>query len=109
MEQSRTLQKEVSKFIESQKKKLALYFLPSYSPDLNPDEHVWAYLKGFKLKAHQAKNMGEFKPLVLSKNEIYPKKRSSYFFIFLWLIISVINAKLYIINTNQIIGFYGRK
>ena len=59
--------KEVSKFIESQKKKLALYFLPSYSPDLNPDEHVWAYLKGFKLKAHQAKNMGEFKPLVLSK------------------------------------------
>ena len=50
--------KEVSKFIESQKKKLALYFLPSYSPDLNPDEHVLAYLKGFKLKAHQAKNRG---------------------------------------------------
>ena len=50
--------KEVSKFIESQKKKLALYFLPSYSPDLNPDERVWAYLKGFKLKAHQAKIWG---------------------------------------------------
>ena len=75
--------KEVSKFIESQKKKLALYFLPSYSPDLNPDEHVWAYLKGFKLKAHQAKNMGEFKPLVLSKMRSIQRKEaviSSFFY-----------------------------
>ena len=75
--------KEVSKFIESQKKKLALYFLPSYSPDLNPDERVWAYLKGFKLKAHQAKNMGEFKPLVLSKMRSIQRKEaviSSFFY-----------------------------
>jgi len=59
--------KEVVQFLETQKKRLAVYFLPSYSPELNPDEHVWAYLKGFKLKAHQAKTLKEFKPLVLSK------------------------------------------
>lgn len=66
--------KEVSQFVETQKKKLAIYFLPSYSPELNPDEHVWAYLKGFKLKAHQAKNMKEFRPLVLSKMRSIQRK-----------------------------------
>lgn len=59
--------KKVAQFLETQKKRFAVYFLPSYSPELNPDEHVWAYLKGFKLKAHQAKTLKEFKPLVLSK------------------------------------------
>lgn len=59
--------KEVAQFLETQKKKFAVYYLPSYSPELNPDEHVWAYLKGFKLKAHQAKTLKEFKPMVLSK------------------------------------------
>ncbi|MFH1637795.1 MAG: IS630 family transposase [Candidatus Woesearchaeota archaeon] len=59
--------KKTREFIESQKKKLAVYYLPSYSPELNPDEHVWAYLKAIKLKAHQAKSMKEFKPLVFSK------------------------------------------
>lgn len=75
--------KEVSNFVETQKNKLAIYFLPSYSPELNPDEHVWAYLKGFKLKAHQAKNMKEFKPLVLSKMKSIQRKKaivSSFFY-----------------------------
>ena len=74
---------EVSQFVETQKKKLAIYFLPSYSPELNPDEHVWAYLKGFKLKAHQTKNMKEFKPLVLSKMRSIQRKEavvSSFFY-----------------------------
>lgn len=59
--------KKVAQFLETQKKRFAVYFLPSYSPELNPDEHVWAYLKGFNLKAHQAKTLKDFKPLVLSK------------------------------------------
>ena len=44
-----------------------IYYLPTYSPDLNPDEEVWNHLKNHKLKAHQAKNKIEFRPLVLSK------------------------------------------
>lgn len=75
--------KKVSQFVETQKKRLAIYFLPSYSPELNPDEHVWAYLKGFKLKAHQAKSLKDFKPLVLSKMRSIQRKEalvSSFFY-----------------------------
>ena len=67
--------KKVDEFVESQKKRLAIYNLPSYSPELNPDEHVWAYLKGVKLKTHRAKSMKEFKPMVLSKMRSIRRKK----------------------------------
>jgi len=75
--------KKVDDFVESQKKRLAVYNLPSYSPELNPDEHVWAYLKGVKLKTHQVKSLKEFKPLVLSKIRSIQRKSalvSSFFY-----------------------------
>lgn len=59
--------KEVKDFVEKNKNKIAVYYLPTYSPDLNPDEKVWKYLKNVKLKAHQARNKKEFIPLVKSK------------------------------------------
>lgn len=59
--------KEVKDFVEEHKRKIAIYFLPVYSPDLNPDEQVWEYLKNTKLKAHQARSKKEFRPLVYSK------------------------------------------
>ncbi len=34
------------RLIEKHKDRLEIHFLPGYAPDLNPDEHVWAYLKG---------------------------------------------------------------
>lgn len=36
---------KVRKFIEGLEGKLRLFFLPPYSPELNPDEHVWNDLK----------------------------------------------------------------
>ena len=66
--------KAVQEFIKNNKSKIAIYFLPTYSPDLNPDEDVWRYLKNVKLKAHQAKNKEEFKPLVLSKMQSIQRK-----------------------------------
>lgn len=36
---------KVRKFVESLKGRLKLFFLPPYSPELNPDEHVWNDLK----------------------------------------------------------------
>jgi transposase len=36
----------VKKFIESTKGKLRLFYLPPYSPELNPDELVWNNVKG---------------------------------------------------------------
>lgn len=41
--------KEVRNFVESTEGKLRLFFLPPYSPELNPDEHVWNYLKNHKI------------------------------------------------------------
>lgn len=36
---------EVQKFVTAAKGKLRLFYLPPYSPELNPDELVWNYLK----------------------------------------------------------------
>ena len=66
--------KVVENFIEENKNKISIYYLPTYSPDLNPDEEVWKYLKNVKLKAHQARNKKEFKPLVLSKMHSIQRK-----------------------------------
>lgn len=37
--------KIVTRFIETNKKKFRLFFLPPYSPELNPDERVWNDVK----------------------------------------------------------------
>jgi transposase len=37
--------KKVRKFVAQNSKRLRLYFLPPYSPGLNPDEQVWNDLK----------------------------------------------------------------
>ena len=34
------------RFIQAKGKRLTVYHLPGYAPDLNPDEHVWTHLKG---------------------------------------------------------------
>ncbi len=36
----------VRRFVHENRRRLRLHFLPGYAPDLNPDEHVWGYLKG---------------------------------------------------------------
>jgi transposase len=59
--------KYVKEFELSNKKKIAIYHIPSYSPELNPDEEVWNYLKNVKLKDHLARNKEELKPLAVSK------------------------------------------
>ena len=42
--------KSVFDFVQSLKGRLEIRFLPGYAPDLNPDEHVWAYMKGKGVK-----------------------------------------------------------
>jgi transposase len=37
--------KLIKKFVEAQERKLKLFYLPPYSPQLNPDEQVWAHVK----------------------------------------------------------------
>lgn len=59
--------KYVKEFVMSNKNKIAIYHIPPYSPELNPDEEVWNYLKNVKLKDHQARSKEELKPLAVSK------------------------------------------
>ncbi|MBF0437416.1 MAG: IS630 family transposase [Magnetococcales bacterium] len=40
---------KVRKYVKSTEGKLELFFLPPYSPNLNPAEHVWNYLKNHKM------------------------------------------------------------
>ena len=36
----------VRRFVHENRRRLRLHFLPGYAPNLNPNEHVWSYLKG---------------------------------------------------------------
>ncbi len=57
----------VEQFIAEHKRRFARYFLPPYSPELNPDEETWNYLKNKKLKTHQVQTKEQLRELVLSK------------------------------------------
>lgn len=59
--------KWVDEFADMNKGRLAVYRIPSYAPELNPDEHVWAYLKAHQLKAHQAQTTDELRQVVKNK------------------------------------------
>ena len=54
--------KATKDFIATQKR-LHVFFLPPYSPDLNPDELVWNHLKHQKMNAHRATNKQELRNL----------------------------------------------
>jgi len=41
--------KEVRQYVESTGGKLRIFFLPPYAPELNPDEHIWNYLKNHNI------------------------------------------------------------
>ena len=56
---------KVRKFVEGLDGKLRLFRLSAYSPDLNPDEHVWADLKSHKLGRSIIKRPEQMKKLAL--------------------------------------------
>jgi transposase len=56
---------KVRKFVESTEGKLELYFLPGYSPNLNPDETVWSYVKHHTVGKQVITGPAQFRTLVL--------------------------------------------
>lgn len=66
--------KAVSNFAKRNSKRFAIYYLPSYSAELNPDEEVWNDLKTNRLKAHQAQTIEELKFLIGAKMRSIQRK-----------------------------------
>lgn len=48
--------KEVKDFVKGTDGKLRWFHLQPYSPELNPDKHVWNYLKNYKIGRQTTKN-----------------------------------------------------
>jgi transposase len=57
----------VKKFVQATKGKLRLFYLPPYSPELNPDELVWNNVKG-KIGRSSIKGPDDFQELGRSFN-----------------------------------------
>lgn len=53
--------KKVREFVRSHRKELRIYFLPKYSPELNPDEQVWEEIKNNRLGRQQIMNKVDLK------------------------------------------------
>ena len=74
--------KKTKDFVKSVSKKLALFYLPPYSPELNPDELVWNHLKNHTVGRSTVIDKNDFKKQVsgsmrsLQKN---PEKIKSFF------------------------------
>lgn len=74
--------KIVAKFVESMKDRLKLFFLPPYSPELNPDERVWNDLKNNAIGRQRIDSPRQLHRAVLShlrSVQKSPQRVSSYF------------------------------
>jgi transposase len=56
---------KVRKFVESTEGMLELYYLPGYSPELNPDETVWSYVKHHTMGKMVITGPDQFKKIAL--------------------------------------------
>ena len=57
---------KVRKFVQSTKGKLRLFYLPPYSPELNPDELVWNHVKNHRIGRKLIKGPDDLKAKVMS-------------------------------------------
>jgi transposase len=58
--------KSVARFVAAQAGKLALFFLPPYSPELNPDELVWNDLKTHGMGRRLITSLTQMRQMVIS-------------------------------------------
>lgn len=74
--------KPVKKWLEENKEKIEVFYLPSYSPELNPDERLNADLKheiGSKVPVRTKEKLKEATSKYMSKLEQNPERVRSYF------------------------------
>ncbi|MCA1809890.1 MAG: transposase, partial [Lentisphaerae bacterium] len=73
---------KVKKYVQGVKNRLQLFYLPPYSPELNPDEFVWNDLKTHLLGRMKITDIGQMKQTVLKRLrwlKTQPKHIASFF------------------------------
>lgn len=63
MDQAKPHVSKMTKAFIAKQTRLHVFYLPSRSPELNPDEKIWNHLKNQELKSHQATNLAELEKL----------------------------------------------
>ena len=58
--------KPVRDVVRSNRQKIRVFFLPRYSPELNPDEHLWNEIKSRKIGRKSIKTKLELKKKIYS-------------------------------------------
>ena len=72
--------KKTKEFVKSVRDKLRLFYLPPYSPELNPDELVWNDLKNNTVGKSSVTTKNDFKKLIhKSMKMMKPAKIASFF------------------------------
>ena len=74
--------KKTKEFVASVTEKLELFYLPPYSPDLNPDELVWSHLKNHTVGRTTVVDKKDFKKKVVGSMKSLqrnPEKIKSFF------------------------------
>jgi transposase len=56
----------VSRFVASTEGRLQLFYLPPYSPELNPDEQVWNHLKNHGVGIQPVTGPDQLRQLIIS-------------------------------------------
>ena len=67
MDQAKPHTSKMTKAFIASQKRLHVFYLPSRSPELNPDEKIWSHLKHQELKSHQASNLKDLAKLTKKK------------------------------------------
>lgn len=66
--------KDVRMFVRSRREKIRIYFLPRYSPEMNPDEQVWNEVKSKKIGRKAIKTKKLLKKALYSELRSLQKK-----------------------------------
>ena len=64
----------VRQFVRAHRAKIRMFFLPTYSPELNPDEQVWNEIKHRQLEKQPIKSKFDLKRRLYSALELLQKK-----------------------------------
>lgn len=66
--------KKIREFVRSHRKQIRIFFLPGYSPEMNPDEQVWNIIKAKEIGKQAPKNKSELRNKIESALRSLQKK-----------------------------------